>query len=60
MVLIASKHDLDSKQLIDAFFKALKNKISHCGSLKISCREVNQDSAIFLITKEEKVVWQAL
>ena len=58
MVLIASKHDLDPKQLIDAFFEAWKNEISHCGSLEISCREVNQGSATFLITKEEKVVWQ--
>jgi len=59
MVLIASKHDLDLKQLIDAFFEAWKNKISHCGSLDISCREVNHNSATFLITKEEKVVWQS-
>ena len=58
MVLIASKYDLVPKQLIDAFFEALKNESSHCGSLEISCREVNHDSAIFLITKEEKVVWQ--
>ena len=58
MVLIASKHDLEPKQLIDAFFEAWKNEISHCGSLEISCREVNLDSATFLITKEEKVVWQ--
>ena len=58
MVLIAGKYDLDPKQLIDAFFEAWKNEISHCGRLKISCREVNHDSATFLITKEEKVVWQ--
>ncbi len=58
MVLIASKHDLDPKLLVDAFFEAWKNKFSYCGGLKISCREVNQDSATFLITKEEKVVWQ--
>ena len=58
MILIASKHNVDPKQLIDAFFEAWKNEISHCGSLEISCREANQDSATFLITKEEKVVWQ--
>ncbi|MDQ1280299.1 MAG: hypothetical protein QG670_1562 [Thermoproteota archaeon] len=58
MVLIASKHDLDPKQLIDAFYEAAENKISRCGSLTISCRKINQDSAIFLIMKEEKVVWQ--
>jgi len=49
---------LDPRRLADTFFEALENKISHCGSLKISLRGVNQDSAIFLITKEERVVWQ--
>ena len=58
MVLIASKHDLDPKQLIDAFFEALQNDVSHIGSLEITCRNVNQESAVFLVTKEEKVVWQ--
>ena len=58
IVSIASKHALDPKQLVDAFFEAKENETSHCGSLEISCREVNQDSAIFLITKDEKVVWQ--
>jgi len=58
MVLIASKYDLDPKHLVDAFFEAWKRKNSHCGGLKIACREVNQDSAVFLITKGEKVVWQ--
>ena len=58
MVLLAGKHDLDPKQLIDAFFEALKNNVSHCGSLEITCRNVTQDSAAFLVTKEEKVVWQ--
>jgi len=58
MVLIASKHDLDPFRLVDALFEAMENKISHCGSLKITNREVNRDSATFLIEKDEKVVWQ--
>ena len=58
MVLIASKYDLEPKRLVDAFFEALKNKISCCGSLQISCRKVTQDSAMFLITKGDKVIWQ--
>jgi replication factor A1 len=59
IVLLARKHDLDAKQLADAFFEALEERIVHLGSLKISCREVNQDSVTFLITKEERVVWQS-
>ena len=58
VVLIASKHDLDPKTLVDAFFEAWENGTSRCGGLKISCREANQDRAIFLLTKGEKVVWQ--
>ncbi|MFX0202943.1 MAG: hypothetical protein ACFFCW_43120 [Candidatus Hodarchaeota archaeon] len=34
------------------------HKKAHYGGLTISCRAVNQDSAVFLITKEEKVVSQ--
>ncbi|MDQ1280363.1 MAG: hypothetical protein QG670_1626 [Thermoproteota archaeon] len=58
MVLLACEHDIDPKLLADAFFEALENEIAYCGSLKIACRNVNCDSAIFLITKEEKVVGQ--
>jgi replication factor A1 len=45
--------------LIDAFVEAEKNQIAHCGKLKISLRKIHQDAAIFLVTKEEKVVWQS-
>lgn len=58
IVKIASKHDLDSTRLLDAFYEALENGISRCGGLTISCRKVNQDSATFLIVEEERVVWQ--
>jgi replication factor A1 len=58
MVWIAYKHDMDPILLVDSLFEALKNEISHCGSLEIFCRKVNQDSAMFLITEGEKVVWQ--
>ena len=58
IVLIAKRHDVDPYQLVDAFVEAWMNKIARCGSLRISCRLVNQDSAIFLVEAEEKVVWQ--
>ena len=58
MVLIASKHDLDPESLVDAFFEAWEHGSSQCGELKISCREGSRGSAVFLITKGEKVVWQ--
>lgn len=58
IVLIASEYDLDPKLLVDAFFEAWENKIAQCGSLKVSCREVNLDSAIFLLTNGESVAGQ--
>jgi len=58
IVKIARKHDVDPKQLVDAFVEAWENKSAHCGGLTISRRGTSRDSATFLITKEEKVIWQ--
>ena len=58
IVLIASKYDLDPKQLVDAFSQALENGICQLGSLEISRRAVNQNTASLLITKEKKIVSQ--
>jgi replication factor A1 len=58
IVKIASKHDVDPKQLVDAFVEAWENKSAQCGGLMISRRGITRDSATFLITKEEKVIWQ--
>ena len=58
MVLIASKHDIDPKVLVESFFESWENGTSKCGKLKISCRDVNNGTAIFMITKDDDVVWQ--
>ena len=58
IVLIAGKYDFDPELLIEAFVEAWSYETSHLESLKIICREVNQDSATFLITKGEKVTAQ--
>ncbi|MEE8323725.1 MAG: hypothetical protein V3R57_08910 [Candidatus Bathyarchaeia archaeon] len=58
IVKIARKHAVDPKQLVDAFVEAWENKSAHCGGLTISRRGITRDSATFLITKEEKVIWQ--
>ena len=58
IVKIAHKHIVDPKQLVDAFVEALENMNAQCGRLTISRRGITRDSATFLITKEEKVVWQ--
>ena len=58
IVKIASKHDVDPKRLVDAFVEAWENRTAHCGRLTISHRGITRGSATFLITKDEKVVWQ--
>ena len=58
IVKIAHKHVVDPKQLVDAFVEALENMSAQCGRLTISRRGITRDSATFIITKEEKVVWQ--
>jgi replication factor A1 len=59
LVKIARKHDVDPGQLVDALVDAEENRVSHCGRLKITLRAVNPESATFLITREENVVWQS-
>jgi replication factor A1 len=49
---------VDPNQLVDAFVEAWENTTAQCGGLTISRRGITRDSATFLITKEEKVIWQ--
>lgn len=58
IILIAGKYDLDPELLIDALVEAWSYETSHLRNLKITCREVNQDSATFLVTEGEKAVFQ--
>ena len=58
IVKIACKHDVDPKRLVDAFVEAWENTTAHCGRLTISRRGITRGSATFLITKDEKVIWQ--
>ena len=58
IILIAGKYVLDPELLIDALVEAWSYETSHLRNLKITCREVNQDSATFLVTEGEKAVFQ--
>lgn len=58
IVPIAVKHDLDPMLLVYAFVEAWRNNDSKYGSLKISCRMVSEESAIFLVTKGPEVISQ--
>ena len=58
IIPIALKYNLNPKLLVEAFIEAWKNKTATCGDLIVHCRIINQDSAIFLVTKENDVVSQ--
>lgn len=57
-VLIAGKHNLDPKRLIEVFVEAWQDKPAQLGDLVVTCRGVKKDSAMFLITKGDNVVAQ--
>jgi hypothetical protein len=59
IALLANKHDVDPKRLVDAFFNALNTTNTQCGDLTITCRSIHHDTATFLIENDEKVVWQS-
>ncbi len=55
---IAGKYCLDPMLLLDALSRAQMDEESRCEGLEVKCREVSKDAVIFLITCEDKVVWQ--
>jgi replication factor A1 len=58
IVKIAAKNGIDPRIFIDTFFEAYKSGDDLCEDLRVTCRGVNEDSAIFLVTKKEKVISQ--
>ena len=59
IVKIAQNHNVHPERLVDAFVEALKNGMAYCGSIKVTCREVNHDPVTLLLTNDAKVIWQA-
>lgn len=55
---IAAKYELDPGLLLDAFNRAWNDEEIQYGALNIKCRKVDQDLVTFLVTLNEKVVWQ--
>lgn len=55
---IAAKYNLQPGLLLDAMKEAWKQKKSQYENLEIECRKVDHDFATFLITYNNKVVWQ--
>jgi len=55
---LAVKYNLDSGLLLDAFKEAWTHEKSQYEKLEIECRKVDHDFATFIITCNDKVVWQ--
>ena len=58
ILVIARKYKLDLRELVEGFIDGWRNGVYHSKGLNILCRQVNRDTATFLITYEEKVVGQ--
>jgi replication factor A1 len=58
LATLAAKHDISTKELLDAVVYAWNNGRTRCGELAIQCRRKMNGYAIFLITSDYTVVAQ--
>lgn len=58
IVYLAGKYQLEPNHLIDTFVDAWRNTSALYEPLQITCRGIKHDAATFLVTNNEKVVWQ--
>ena len=58
IALIAAKNNLVPTILFDAFTEAWMHDESHCENLKVECRQVKNEVAVFLITCNDAVIGQ--
>jgi len=58
LVYLSNKHDINPYELLNSFIEAEKKSTVTCGSLKIMLRNRAADHAVFLLTRESKIVAQ--
>jgi replication factor A1 len=58
LAFLSLKYEIDPDQLFHALCLAWKNLKATCGELLIQCRSKTQDRAVFLLTKDSRVVTQ--
>jgi len=58
LAFLSLKYEVDPDQLFHALCLAWENLKATCGELLIQCRSKTQDKAVFLMTKDSKVVSQ--
>ena len=58
LIYLSNKHDVDPYELLNDFFKLEEKNTVTCGPLKIVLRKKAKGHAVFLLTRELKVVAQ--
>jgi len=58
LIYLSNKHEIDPYDLLNGFVEAEKKNTVTCGPLKIVLRERAKNHAIFLLTRESKIVAQ--
>ncbi|MGD0160238.1 MAG: hypothetical protein ABSB89_08070 [Candidatus Bathyarchaeia archaeon] len=58
LAFLSLKYEVDPDQLFHALCLAWENLKATCGEILIQCRSKTQDKAVFLMTKDSKVVSQ--
>ena len=58
IVLISSKYEADPEDFFSSLVEAWKHDQARCESLSIQCRKRSDDSAIFLITEDDRALAQ--
>jgi len=58
LAFLSIKYEVDADKLFYALISAEENQKSTCGNFSIECRGKTRDKAVFLITKDSRVVAQ--
>jgi replication factor A1 len=58
LAFLSLKYEVDPDKFFGALTSAWENRTATCGKLLIQCRTKKQDEAVFLMTKDSKVISQ--
>ena len=58
LALVASKYNVKTEALLNCISEAWVREKSRCKRLVVTCREKHKNSAIFLLTSDQKIVAQ--
>jgi len=58
LIWISEKHGLDTREFLACFPDAWMYEKSSCGDLLVQCRKKTENEAVFLVTRDQKVITQ--